>query len=202
MTDESKLIYDKAVDIIKNCSTKYGFLAANTDTDNYRRIFSRDGIIIGLAAMTTDKKEFKETFKQTLLTLKKYQSDSGTIPSNIDLFENRVSFGTTTGRVDSTLWYIIGNIQYFKQTKDVNFLKSQLPSIKKCMHLLKSWEFNNRHFIYVPLGGDWADEYINQGYVLYDELLYAKAIDDYIYALNTLNLPTGDYIEDSKNDKH
>ena len=38
-----------------------------------------------------------------------------------------------------------------------------------------AWEFNNRGLIYVPLTGDWADEYLHNGYVLYDQLLYLQA---------------------------
>ncbi len=31
------------------------------------------------------------------------------------------------------------------------------------------------HCGFVPLTGDWADEYVHNGYVLYDELLYLQA---------------------------
>jgi hypothetical protein len=34
-----------------------------------------------------------------------------------------------------------------------------------------TWEFNNKGLLYVPLSGNWADEYITDGYVLYDQLL-------------------------------
>ena len=51
----------------------------------------------------------------------------------------------------------------------------------KAIRLLHHWEFNDKHFLYVPIGGDWADEYINEGYVLYDELLYLQACKDYTY---------------------
>jgi hypothetical protein len=40
--------------------------------------------------------------------------------------------------------------------------------------LLGAWEFNDRGLLYVPLTGDWADEYLHSGYVLYDQLLYLQ----------------------------
>jgi len=42
--------------------------------------------------------------------------------------------------------------------------------------LLGAWEYNNRDLLYVPLTGDWADEYLHNGYVLYDQLLYLQAL--------------------------
>jgi len=40
----------------------------------------------------------------------------------------------------------------------------------------------------VPQGGDWADEYINHGYVLYDEALYALALIHFGRAINSLEI--------------
>lgn len=49
-------------------------------------------------------------------------------------------------------------------------------AIEKVRFLLGAWEFNNRGLLYVPQTGDWADEYIHSGYVLYDQLLYLQAM--------------------------
>jgi hypothetical protein len=40
----------------------------------------------------------------------------------------------------------------------------------------EAWEFNNKGLLYVPLSGNWADEYITDGYVLYDQLLRVWAL--------------------------
>ena len=45
--------------------------------------------------------------------------------------------------------------------------------------MLDTWEFNNKHLVYVPLSGNWADEYITDGYVLYDQLLRIWALKSY-----------------------
>ena len=68
--------------------------------------------------------------------------------------------------------FLLSVLPHFaKLTNDISFAEEKLPQLKKCLSLLDSWEFNNRGFVYVPRSGDWADEYILEGYVLYDQLL-------------------------------
>jgi len=180
--------YEKSLEILRELVTKEGFLASQSNKDNYKRIFSRDGVIIGLASLLTDDEVLINCFKNTLQTLKKYQGEEGEISSNVSITENKVSYGGTTGRVDATLWYIIGISQYYKKTKNKSFLKKMYPSLKNCIRVLDSWEFNEKNFIYVPIGGDWADEYINEGYVLYDEVLYFQALKEYEFILKELDI--------------
>jgi hypothetical protein len=40
---------------------------------------------------------------------------------------------------------------------------------------------NARGLIYVPMTGDWADEYVQNGYVLYDECLYLQAQREWLH---------------------
>jgi hypothetical protein len=173
--------YQKSIKALKNCITPYGFLASAAGKDNYGRVWSRDGIICGLAALMSQDKELIECFKNNLNTLMKFQHGLGFIPSNVDFTNGKVSYGGTAGRVDASLWYVIGVSQYFKRTRDTVFLKSHSKSLAKVMRLLPFWEFNDKHFLYVPMGGDWADQYVNEGYVLYDELLYLQANREYAY---------------------
>ncbi len=167
--------YDKAVELLYQCSTPDGFLASPTDNANYRRIWSRDGVIIGLAALLNGGHELTATLKHTLETLARHQGPHGEIPSNVDPLSQRISYGGTTGRIDADLWFIIGCGEYWKATGDDDFLKEMLPVVEKVRFLLGAWEFNNRGLLYVPQAGDWADEYLHTGYVLYDQLLYLQA---------------------------
>jgi hypothetical protein len=50
-----------------------------------------------------------------------------------------------------------------------------LEPLQRVRFLLRAWEFNTRGLLYVPPTGDWADEYLQSGYVLYDQLLYLQA---------------------------
>lgn len=168
--------YRRACDLLLECSRPEGFLASPTDKTNYRRIWGRDGIIIGLAALMTDNADLIDTFRHTLETLAEHQGPHGEIPSNVDPQSKRISYGGMTGRVDADLWFMIGCGEYWKATRDDVFLEDMIPVVEKVHFLLGAWEFNNRGLLYVPATGDWADEYIHNGYILYDQLLYLQAL--------------------------
>src|SRR5690606_14161491 len=61
-------------------------------------------------------------------------------------------------------------------TGDDQFLEQMLRPLERVRFLLGCWEFNTRGLLFVPPTGDWADEYLQTGYVLYDELLYLQAL--------------------------
>lgn len=172
--------YKEAINLLKKCSSKYGFYASIYSKDNYKRIWSRDGVISGLAGLITNDNLLIETFKKTLDTLKKYQGPNGEIPSNVDAENGKVSYGMSAGRVDSAILYVIGCSKYYKKTKDDKFLSSHYKAICKTIKLLECWEFNRRDFIFVPESGDWADETPRRGYILYDQILYYMALKEFI----------------------
>ncbi|AHF00325.1 amylo-alpha-1,6-glucosidase [Thioalkalivibrio paradoxus] len=167
--------YERAIDLLRACATPDGFLATPTQRSNYRRIWARDGAILALAALGTDDAELIATARCTLQVLATHQGPHGEIPSNVDPATGRVSYGGTTGRVDADLWFVIACAEYWRATGDGDFLDRMLPAIEKVRFLLGAWEFNNRGLLYVPVTGDWADEYLQSGYVLYDQLLYLQA---------------------------
>jgi len=177
MDDEHQLEegYERAIRLLGRCSTEHGFLASPSKTANYHRVWARDGSIISLAALLTEDESLIETARVTFQTLAEHQGPHGEIPSNVDPSANRISYGGTTGRVDADMWFIIGCGEYWQATGDEEFLERILPTVEKVGFLLGAWEFNDRGLIYVPITGDWADEYLNHGYVLYDQLLYLQA---------------------------
>lgn len=179
--------YIKAIELLTKCSSSEGFLASAQNISNYKRVWARDGVICGLAALASGDEYLIETFRKTLETLAKNQHSNGTIPSNVmtngDQIE--VSYGGLAGRVDAVTWFIIGICQYAYYKKDVPFVAKYNVEIQKCLSLLEAWEFNNKHLIYVPLSGNWADEYITDGYVLYDQLLRIWALKSYNYFVKT-----------------
>ena len=173
--------YQKAIALLHEVSTANGFLASAENTSNYKRVWARDGVICGLAALASGDEKLIATFKNTLETLAQHQHKIGTIPSNVFFSEDKieVSYGGLAGRVDAVTWFVIGVCQYVYYTKDVAFLEKNKVAIEKCLSLLDAWEFNNKHLLYVPLSGNWADEYITDGYVLYDQLLRIWALKSY-----------------------
>ncbi len=168
--------YRQALELLDRCGTADGFVASPSERANYNRVWARDGIIMGLAALMSGEDDLCSNFHQTLMTLSRHQGPHGEIPSNVDTSADRVSYGGTAGRVDADLWFVIGCGQYWRATADERFLNDILPAIEKVRFLLGAWEFNTRGLLYVPQTGDWADEYIHHGYVLYDQLLYLQAL--------------------------
>jgi GH15 family glucan-1,4-alpha-glucosidase len=175
--------YKKAIELLLQASSKEGFLASSQNISNYQRVWARDGVICGLAALASGDKKLIETFGNTLETLAKNQHHNGTIPSNVRIERDvvEVSYGGLAGRVDAVTWFVIGICQYAYYKKDHTFIQKYESNIQKCLQLLEAWEFNNKHLLYVPLSGNWADEYITDGYVLYDQLLRVWALKSYNY---------------------
>lgn len=173
--------YNKAIQLLEECSTADGFLASAQKTANYNRVWARDGVICGLAALASGNENLINSFKNTLDTLAHHQHKNGTIPSNVSVIGNvaEVSYGGLAGRVDAVTWFIIGVCQYAHYKKEDAIIIQYESNIKKCLALLEAWEYNNQHLIYVPLSGNWADEYITDGYVLYDQLMRIWALRAY-----------------------
>ncbi|WP_298221296.1 glycoside hydrolase 100 family protein [Flavobacterium sp.] len=173
--------YIKAIELLHRCSSSEGFLASAASITNYKRVWARDGVICGLAALASGDEQLIATFKNTLETLAQHQHANGTIPSNVLVSEQEteVSYGGLAGRVDAVSWFVIGICQYAFYKNDASFVKQFEPNIHKCWQLLEAWEFNNKHLMYVPLSGNWADEYITDGYTLYDQLLRIWALKSY-----------------------
>ncbi|HKK19403.1 MAG TPA: glycoside hydrolase 100 family protein, partial [Opitutales bacterium] len=182
-TDSSKSVaargYEQAIDLLHRCNTEHGFLATPTDRDNYRRIWGRDGSIISLAALLTDDTDLETGCRHTLETLVRHQGPHGEIPSNVDPATNRVSYGGTAGRVDANLWFVLACSEYWRKTGDDDFLDRMVEPLEKVRFLLGAWEFNTRGLLYIPPTGDWADEYLQSGYVLYDQVLYYQALKQF-----------------------
>jgi len=100
MTDQTskhREAVSRAYALLSKCVTAHGFLASPTDSDNYRRIWGRDGIIIGLAALMTGDGNLIAALSDTLRTLAAHQGPHGEIPSNVDVHSGRVSYGGMTG---------------------------------------------------------------------------------------------------------
>jgi GH15 family glucan-1,4-alpha-glucosidase len=173
--------YVAAIQLLKEASSINGFLASALDISNYKRVWARDGVICGLAALASGDEKLIATFEKTIETLASYQHEMGTIPSNVSFSDKKidVSYGGLAGRVDAVTWFVIGVCQLTFYKNDITYLHKYQAAIEKCFYLLNAWEFNNKHLLYVPLSGNWADEYITDGYVLYDQLLRLWALKSY-----------------------
>lgn len=162
-------------------------MAALEDRSNYRRVWARDGCICGLAAIESGDPDLIETFKQTLRTLARHQGPSGQIPSNV-ADDGTVSYGRATGRVDATIWFLVGAGVFGRIVGDelVRELHAELGAADS---VLTAWEHNDGGLIYVPQSGDWADEYVLSGYLLYDQVLRLWALTEWTAAARRIGRP-------------
>ena len=176
--NEIQEAYVRALDVLRACSSPAGFLASPSDVDNYARVWARDGVITGLAALASGEPDLVITLRQTLTTLAHYQGPHGEIPSNVSVDGRKVSYGYLVGRVDTVLWYVVGVCAYLRSTRDTDYKQEMRGSVERALFLAGCWEYNTRGLIYTPLSGNWADEYVQQGYILADQALYVLALQN------------------------
>lgn len=167
--------YTSAVSLLKKASTPSGFVASVQEHDNYRRIWTRDGTINSLAALLSGDAALIDTARATLHTIFTHQHRSGFMPSNVTP-SGGVSYGGTVGRADNPSWAVIGLCQYALLLDDPSFAAQYGRQAEACFSVMDAWEYNGKHLIYVPQSGDWADEYIQHGYVLFNQLLRIWAL--------------------------
>ena len=170
-----------------------GFFASSVNRENYHRLFTRDAFWVGMAALLSGDKELIDAYDASLATLSKNQREDGAIPSNVSHM-GEVSYGIINPRVDPTTLYILGCIYRYKLCKDPAFLSEYLPSIEMAFkYLITTWENKKLELLYIPRAGNWADEYLQQGYVLYDEVLWHLALREYSEVIGDADGPEAEY---------
>ena len=170
---------DAALDMLARSTTDAGMLASPDEVDNYRRVWCRDGIICGLAGLVSGRPALVDGMEATLRTLASAQGPDGQIPSNVRVENGEitdVSYGGVAGRIDTSGWFVVGAIHHAEVTGDPETANDLLPVMERALDLYNTWEFNRRGLVYMPQGGDWADEYVLHGYVLYVQLLRLWAL--------------------------
>ena len=166
--------YEDAVALLRSLSGPWGIRASASTHANYGAVFARDAVMAGVAGLLTDDQAIIAGLTQTLRHLRDLQGAEGQVASNYRLADGQaphVSFGTLVPRLDSPLWYLIG-IGLAARAGALDPAPFQ-ASVHSVVHLLDALEYNGRHLLYVPVGGNWADEYIYEGYVLHDQVLRA-----------------------------
>lgn len=167
--------YQQAIKLLRQASTSLGFTAAVKEEDNYKRVWTRDSALCGLAALATEDQGLVDSFRLSIETIFKHQHPSGFIPSNVAQ-DGTVSYGGVVGRVDNHAWIIISACNYAFVTYKKYWLMQYEPAITKCLELMNAWEFNGKGLMYTPQSADWADEYYHHGYILYNQLLRLWAL--------------------------
>jgi len=168
---------DKALELLHELTGPHGIRASLATTANYDAVFTRDAAMAGIAGLLAGDERIAAGLVRKLTHLRDLQGPEGQIASNFLIRAEgrpRVSFGTLAPRIDATTWYLVGIALAARAgVLDPGPFRE---SARLVVRLLDALEYNGRHLIYVPVGGNWADEYIYDGYILYDQVLRAWAL--------------------------
>lgn len=167
-----------AVALLRELGGPHGLHASAAHTANYRAVFTRDAVMAGVAGLLLGDAHVTAAFGRTLEGLRARQGDEGQVPSNYepaaDGGPGRTSFGAVVPRVDAATWYLVG-VALAARASALDPAPWR-ASVAATVRLLAAMEYNGRHLVWVPPGGNWADEYPFEGYVLYDQVLRAWAL--------------------------
>lgn len=131
----------------------------------------------GIAGLMLGDARITAGLARTLEGLRDTQGPQGQIASNYELRDGQppyVSFGSLAPRIDGATWYLLG-VALAARRGAINPDDFE-DSVHATVRVLDALEYNGRHLIYIPTGGNWADEYIYDGYILYDQVLRAWAL--------------------------
>jgi hypothetical protein len=168
--------YRQSIQVIEKCMHPIG-AKASALSEGYNQVYARDSMITFLGASLVDNPVIQESFRVTLDTLAKYQTKLGMIPLLVDVDRPRTE--ANQGAVDSNPWYVIGHGVYFRRYKDMEYLERSLESIRKAMLWLEYQDSNHCGLLEVQEAADWADLYANRGNILYDNVLFYRALLEY-----------------------
>ena len=167
-----KEAYTQAIAVLKKCATSHGFHAAYP---GYDAVWARDSVIASLGASLLGT-QFKETFKQSLITLVTHQSEHGQIPNAVDKWSTRkphVDYKT----VDSTLWFVIGEHSYKERYQDNSLFKQHHATIQKALTWLGCQEIGENGLLGQLPTTDWQDAFPHRyGYTINTQALYYKVL--------------------------
>ncbi len=166
MNDFEKEVYDKAIEVLKKCSTRHGFYAAYP---GYDMVFGRDSMIISLGAGLVGNK-FKNVIKKSLITLAENQSVNGQIPNAVDKFSRR-KHHVDYQSIDSSLWFIIGNYAY---KKGGGIFKK---NIEKSLNWLACHDQKENGMLAQLPTSDWQDAFPHRyGFTINTQALYYRVL--------------------------
>jgi GH15 family glucan-1,4-alpha-glucosidase len=165
--------YRRALDVLRASASPAGFRAAAGAGRNYDRVWTRDGVVCGLAAVLTGDDELVDAFERTLATIRDRLGPSGEVPSNVSA-AGEVSYGTAVGRVDAPAWYVLGIAALGRARPEAAATHGDATA--RALALLSAWELNAGGLVWVPPGGCWLDELPLHGYVLNVQLLRLWAL--------------------------
>ncbi|NTU98439.1 hypothetical protein HGA64_00300 [Candidatus Falkowbacteria bacterium] len=149
--------HDKAIEVLKACVRPQGFYASGLK-GGYEATWARDSMTCSLGAALVGT-EFKEVFKNSLVTLSENQTEFGLIPNCVGSFNEERNSDVTFNSIDAPQWYIIGHYVYAKAYNDRSLLRKYEKNIKAALTWLKYQDPNNDKLIVQQPTADWMDAF-------------------------------------------
>jgi sucrose-6-phosphatase len=174
----------QAVELLRANASRHGFVASSDDRDvNYHAVWGRDGSICAIGALQSGEREVEEAGRRTLLSLAAHQAGNGQIPSYLLLDENdqisQVVYGGLGGvtSIDSNLWFLIAAWFAVEKAGLAEFASDRLRAVyAKTLSHLQSIDSDNCGLLEIPAAGDWSDILDRSYHILYDEVLWYRAL--------------------------
>ncbi len=180
--------YHKAIDALRKNITPKGFSACSLEdnrvygTDaNYRAVWARDGCKSIIWSLDLDDSDIRECQATTLRTLLAHQAPSGQIPSSVSIENETPEYAGVGGitSIDSGLWLLLAVWGYADATGDWSIAADFRHQLQRTMDWLSAHDSNNCGLLEIPEAGDWTDLFARSYHVLYDEVLWQRALGCY-----------------------
>ncbi len=197
-----KKAYEIAKKDLRSCYFKNGILAGLKHFDDY---WARDSFFASLGS--TYLKDF-DIVKKNLTLYLSYQKKDGQLPRKLErtntflkyifklkiqkpikpIYKGPLNLSKTT---DQNSLFIISLLNYIKDSKDIKFLENNFEKIKKAIDwyetTTKDYLINEGYF------SGWEDSTFKKGKLIYTNVLYCKALDDFIEMLKLLKKDSSYY---------
>ena len=187
--------YQRALDTLHRNITPKGFSACSlkdnevygTDV-NYRSVWARDGAMTVVWTLDICDDEVRACQAATLRTLMSKQSPTGQIPANVRIEDDEPDYSGigNIASIDSGLWLIIAMWRYAHETDDWSIISEHAHDLQRAMDWLGAHDSNNCGLLEIPEAGDWTDLFARSYHVLYDEVLWYRALVCYANILDHL----------------
>jgi glycogen debranching enzyme len=172
----SETCYALSIKYLAKNASKFGLLAASpmdleSKTKNYASLFSRDIGVSSIGILSSKDDNLIKILKTSLETLVESQSKLGQFPFYY-IPETKTVRWWTPGALDSTLWWCIAFLSYYKTTRDKNFYNKYKPNLERAFTWLTYQDTNHDNLLEQGESADWADEMPRLGTVLYSNALW------------------------------
>ena len=180
--------YRHALIALRKCMTPGGFAACSladnevTGTDsNYRAIWARDGAMTVIDTLDLPDADVRTAQVATLRTLLGHLADNGQIPANVRIDSGLADYSGVGGicAIDGGFWTVLAFFRYMRKYNDRKLLAEFALPLERMMHWLLGLDSNNDGLLEIPEAGDWTDLFGRSYHVLYDEVLWYRAVVAY-----------------------